>query len=173
MEPSPVRKIARQIPPTPPRLLGKSCWNLLEYPRVCGQYDQATGGPCFLRILGRRTGRHRCNRHIAGPESHAGTFSVMTPSVPGSLSAEPTPGRGTVCVSIHLRAAGCHCEEPGDEAISHFAQSNQGDCFASLAMTNWWFSPSPARVNGYPSACLLSKSFNCILTLPAISTRID
>jgi hypothetical protein len=52
-------------------------------------------------------------------------------------------------VSIHLRAAGCHCEEPGDEAIFHFAQSNQGDCFASLAMTNWWFSPSPARVNGY------------------------
>jgi hypothetical protein len=62
------------------------------------------------------------------------------------------PGDGPFGVSIHLRAAGCHCEEPGDEAISHFAQSNQGDCFASLAMTNWWFSPTPARVNGYLSA---------------------
>jgi hypothetical protein len=68
-------------------------------------------------------------------------------------------------VSIHLRAAGCHCEELGDEAISHFAQSNQGDCFASLAMTNWWFSPSPARVNGYPG-----RRFLACVTLSSTTT---
>jgi hypothetical protein len=68
-------------------------------------------------------------------------------------------------VSIHLRAAGCHCEEPGDEAISHFTQSNQGDCFASLAMTNWWFSPSPARVNGY--VILPCCEFECVALEPA------
>ena len=52
-------------------------------------------------------------------------------------------------VTIHLRAAGCHCEEPGDEAISRYGKSNQRDCFALLAMTNRRFSSSPARVNAY------------------------
>jgi len=58
--------------------------------------------------------------------------------------------RGEVkrAVSIQLRAAGCHGEERVDEAISHFMQSTQRDCFASLAVANWWSSSTPARVNG-------------------------
>ncbi len=41
-------------------------------------------------------------------------------------------------VTIHLRGD-CHCEDPGldpgDEAISALYALNEGDCFATLAMT--------------------------------------